>query len=229
MAGHIQDRWYKTEPGPDGKEIRVKTDRYGKGMRYRARYISPDGTEKSKSFPDRQKRQAEDWLTNVEADMSRGQYIDPRAGNMTFQTYAKDWLDAQTSDLASRIVHERRLRLHTFPYMGSRPLIAIQPSHIRAWLATLESAGLADNYRRGIFDTVSLVLGAAVDDGRIPRNPCRTSSARRPKLPPSRVKPWSSERLFAVQDALSPRYRALVDVGGGLGLRQGGDLRPGGR
>lgn len=51
MAGHIQDRWYKTEVGSDGKTIKVKTERYGSGMRYRARYVGPDGTEKSKSFP----------------------------------------------------------------------------------------------------------------------------------------------------------------------------------
>ncbi|GAA4558535.1 hypothetical protein GCM10023097_68290 [Streptomyces collinus] len=77
MAGHIQDRWYKTEPGPDGKPTRVKTDRYGNGLRYRARYVGPDGTEKSKSFPDRQKRRAEEWLAETAADMSRGQYVDP--------------------------------------------------------------------------------------------------------------------------------------------------------
>jgi hypothetical protein len=72
MAGHIQDRWYKTEVGPDGKTSKVKTERYGSGMRYRSRYVGPDGTEKSRSFPDRQKRLAEQWLTQTEADMAAG-------------------------------------------------------------------------------------------------------------------------------------------------------------
>lgn len=61
-------------------------------MRYRARYISPDGTVKSKSFHDRQKRLAEQWLTHIEADMSRGQDIDPSAGRITFQQYGEKWL-----------------------------------------------------------------------------------------------------------------------------------------
>lgn len=78
MAGHIQDRWYKTQTGADGKGCRVKTDRHGSGLRYRARYIGPDGTEKSKSFPDGQKRLADGWLAQIEADMTRGQYVDPR-------------------------------------------------------------------------------------------------------------------------------------------------------
>ena len=60
MAGHVQDRWYMTEKGPDGKSVRVKTERYGTGKRYSARYVAPDGQEKSQSFPDRQRRQAEE-------------------------------------------------------------------------------------------------------------------------------------------------------------------------
>jgi hypothetical protein len=78
MAGHIQDRWYKTETTAAGKAVRLKTDRHGTGLRYRARYVGPDGTEKYKSFPDGQKRVAEKWLSGIEADMSRGQYFDPR-------------------------------------------------------------------------------------------------------------------------------------------------------
>lgn len=59
MAGHIEDRWFVTVTGPDGKPRKVKSDRYGVGSRYRARYVGPDGTEKSKSFPDRQERLAD--------------------------------------------------------------------------------------------------------------------------------------------------------------------------
>ncbi|MGI5369913.1 hypothetical protein [Streptomyces iakyrus] len=39
-------------------------------MRYRARYVGPDGTEKSKSFPDKQRRLADAWLINIEAEGS---------------------------------------------------------------------------------------------------------------------------------------------------------------
>lgn len=82
MAGHVQDRWYKVETDSDGKTVKAKTDRFGVGMRYRARYVGPDGSEKSKSFPDKQKRKAEQWLANIEADMSRGDYVDLREGHV---------------------------------------------------------------------------------------------------------------------------------------------------
>ena len=140
MAGHVQDRWYKTEPGPNGKEIRVKTDRYGSGMRYRARYIGPDGAEKNKSFPNGQKRKAEDWLTNIEADMSRGQYMDPQAGRITFKEYTEKWLSAQTTDLNTRSKVKSQVQRHAIPLLGSRPMSAFRPSHIREWLSELEAA-----------------------------------------------------------------------------------------
>jgi len=221
MAGHIQDRWYKTEKTPDGKTIRVKSERYGTGLRYRARYIGPDGTEKSKSFPDRQKRLAEQWLAQVEADMSRGQYVDPSAGRITFRQYGEKWLASQTTDATTRSSVATQLKRHAFPYIGSRPLGSFQPSHIREWVSELEKVLPVSSYRRVIFASVSAVFNAAVDDKHLLANPCRARSVRAPKPSPPRVRPWSVAQVLAVRAALPEQYRAMVDVGAGCGLRQG--------
>ncbi|MFF4265816.1 tyrosine-type recombinase/integrase [Streptomyces virginiae] len=221
MAGHIQDRWYKTEPRVAGKPVRVKTDRYGTGLRYRARYIGPDGTEKSKSFRDREKRLAEQWLANIEADMSRGAYVDPAAGRTTFRQYGEKWIAAQTTDMTTRTTVEVQLRLHAFPHIGTRPLGSFKPEHIREWLGVLENLLPKSSYRRVIFNTVSAVLTAAVEDGHLLKNPCRATSVRAPLAATPRVRPWTAERVFAVRSALPARYRAMADVGGGCGLRQG--------
>jgi hypothetical protein len=172
MAGHVQDRWYKTITGPDGKPKRVRTERYGKGMRYRARYIGPDGTEKSHSFPDRQKRQAEEWLAHIEADMSRGQYIDPRAGRITFGKYAEQWLSSLTTDLSTRVSVISQIRRHAIPYLGTRPLDSFQPRHVREWLSELARELPNSSYRRVIFGNVSAIFTAAIDDGLLAKNPC---------------------------------------------------------
>ncbi|MGI5140515.1 MULTISPECIES: tyrosine-type recombinase/integrase [unclassified Streptomyces] len=221
MAGHIQDRWYKVETGSDGKLVRVKTDRHGIGLRYRARYIGPDGTEKSKSFPDRQKRQAEQWLAQTEADMSRGQYVDPAASRTTFRQYAEKWLDSQSTDMTTQSSVVVQIRKHAIPYLGSRPLGSFQPSHIRDWLSELQRAVPSSPYRRVIYNSVSSILNAAVDDGHLPKNPCHARSVRAPEPSKRRVVPWTVERTFAVRFALPACYRAIVDLGGGCGLRQG--------
>ncbi|GAV41228.1 tyrosine-type recombinase/integrase [Streptomyces acidiscabies] len=221
MAGHVQDRWYKTEENADGKAVRVRTDRHGTGLRYRARYIGPDGSEKSKSFPDGQKRRADNWLSAIEADMARGQYIDPKASRTTFQQYAERWVAAQTTNVSTQAATESRLRLHAYPHIGSRSLGSLLPEQIRDWCRDLEDKGLAASTRRVIFANVSAVLTAAVDDRLISSNPCRATSVKAPPMVPKRVRPWTPERVFAVQAALPDRYRATVDVGGGCGLRQG--------
>ncbi|MER5451214.1 site-specific integrase [Streptomyces sp. NPDC002764] len=222
MAGHIQDRWYKTETGPDGKTLKVKTERYGAGLRYRARYIGPDGTEKSKSFADRQKRLAEQWLTDIAFDMSRGQYIDPRAARITFKGYAEKWLKAHTADLSSQIVVEQRLRLHALPVLGTRPLDSFRPEHIRELVSVLEAnPAVSGAYARNIYGDVRAVLSAAVDDGLLPRNPCSAKSVRPPSAERRRVVPWLPAQVQAVRAALPERYRTMVDIGAGCGLRQG--------
>ncbi|MFE2685554.1 tyrosine-type recombinase/integrase [Streptomyces mirabilis] len=221
MAGHIQDRWFRAETGPDGKSVKVKTDRYGTGLRYRARYIGPDGTERSKSFPDKQKRKAEQWLANIEADMSRGDYVDPDAGKVTFEQYATEWMTTQITDPLTRESVESRLRLHAIPHLGARSMSSFTPSHLRLWLRILEDRGLSAGYRRGIFAHVSTVFTAAVEDGIIRVNPCSARSVRAPRLEPRKVKPWPIRRVMGVREALPERYQALISVAAGLGLRQG--------
>ncbi|MFD9593045.1 tyrosine recombinase XerC [Kitasatospora sp. NPDC059973] len=221
MAGHIQDRWYKTEAGPDGKSRRAKTDRHGSGMRYRARYVGPDGTEKSKSFPDRQKRLADEWLARIEADMSRGQYTDPKAARVTFRQYAEKWLASQHTDLNTRASVDAQIRRHAIPYLGPRPMDSFLPTHIREWLAELEKAVPASSYRRVIFGNVSGIFTAAMEDQLRTTNPCRSRSVMAPSRAPGRVRPWPADRVAAVRAGLPERYRPMMDAGGACGLRQG--------
>jgi integrase len=68
---------------------------------------------------------------------------------------------------------------------------------------------------------VRAALSAAVDDGHLPRNPCAARSVRPPTVDVRRIAPWTPERVFAVQAAMPERYQAMVDLGGGCGLRQG--------
>ncbi|WP_327392961.1 MULTISPECIES: tyrosine-type recombinase/integrase [unclassified Streptomyces] len=222
MAGHIQDRWYKTITGPDGKTGKVKTDRHGTGKRYRARYVGPDGTEKSQSFPDGQKRRAEKWLSKTQADMDSGSYVDPAAGRITFERFAVDeWMPTQTTDPATRESVEMRLRLHAFPHIGSRAMDAFRSSHLKLWMRGLEQAGLSAAYRRGIFAHVSTVFSAAVEERVIRENPCSARSVKPPKRDPRRVRPWPTERVTAVRRALPGTCQAMVELAAGCGMRQG--------
>lgn len=87
--GHIQDRWYKEVPdqGNPNKTIRVPATLHGRGLRYKVRYIDPDGQERSKSYPDKKLKDARAFLAKIETDKVTGEYIDPKDGRTTFREY----------------------------------------------------------------------------------------------------------------------------------------------
>ncbi|MPZ67827.1 MAG: tyrosine-type recombinase/integrase [Pseudonocardiaceae bacterium] len=220
--GHVQDRWWK-EVGKDerGRPLRVKTDLFGKGLRYKVRYLDPNGQERSKSFPDRQKGAAEAFLHEVETDKNKGTYLDPTAGRIIFQRFAEKWLDAQTFAESTREGVEGRLAKHVYPHFGDMELRAIGPATIQAWGRRLQQHGLAETYRRTLFANVSGIFTAAVDDERLRRNLCVGKSVTRPRGEYPKVVPWPAERVHAVRGELGERYRITVDLGAGCGLRQG--------
>lgn len=188
----------------------------GKAPRYDVNYREPDGRRRRKTFT--KKSDAERFAATVEADKLRGTYIDRDAGRITFKTYAEDWLAAQTFEPTTREAVELRLRVHVYPVLGGKTLAQMKPSTIQSWLAGLL---VAASYRRVLFANVSSILSAAVDDERIAKNPCRAGSVRPPRAEPTKVVPWTVERVGEVRRAMPARYRISLDLAAGLGLRQG--------
>lgn len=214
MSGHIQDRWYR--PGRDGKP--QPTARHGQGLRWRARYLDPDGRERAKSFT--RKAEAENFLTTTGAGMLTGTYLDPDAGKITLRRYAQQWMDSRSWDASTRETVARRVNLHIIPDLGDKRLdqLARRPSIISGWLAGL---AIAPGYASLTLSTLSSMLAAAVDDGLTSRNPCHTGSVRPPRVTRRKLVPWTAPQVAAVRAGSPERYRAMVDAGSGLCLRQG--------
>jgi integrase len=199
-VAHIQDR---------GKQH---------GRRWQARYRDPTGRERSKTFT--RKLDAQRWLDEQTADMLTGRYVDPRAGTVTLGTFAERWLDAQTFDATSRQTVTPRLTVHILPHLGDVELRNLRPSMVQAWLRGRQEV-VAPSYVVQILTTLSAVLSAAVDDGRIATNPCDSPSVKPPKVERRRVVPWPVDRVHAVVAAHPARYAAVAVVAAGCGLRQG--------
>ena len=185
--------------------------------RYDVNYREPDGRRRRKTFA--KKVDADNFFAIVEADKLRGAYIDPDAGRISFRTFAESWMASQTFEATTREAMEQRLRKHIYPVLGQVMLVDIRPSTVQAWMASL--AAKSPTYRRVMFANVSSILSAAVDDERIGKNPCKAGSVRAPRAITKKVVPWTGERVCAVRRALSPRDQIVVDLGVGLGLRQG--------
>jgi integrase len=210
-VAHLEDLWI----APDGR----KRPRHGKGRRYRVRWVDPSGAERSKSFPDGRRGQADNLRKAIEADIMRDEYHDPRAGKITLHDFsAGTWLPAQTFSASTREITERRLRLHLWPVLGDVPLSRLTPSRVQAWVRGLDCS---PTYARALLSLLSSILNAAVDDRLIPRNPCKAGSVRAPKPEDRKIIPWGTERISAIRAALPKRFAAMADCGSGLGMRQG--------
>ncbi|MBE7189877.1 site-specific integrase [Jatrophihabitans endophyticus] len=185
--------------------------------RWYARYRDAADRQRTKTFD--RKIDAERFVTGVSADLLRGSYIDPDAGRVCFQPYAEQWLANQSFERTTYEAVRTRLRTHAFPVLGVLELRAVKPSTIQSWLRGLSR--LSPTYQRTIYVNVASVFAAAVDDELIAKNPCRARSVRTPRVQPRRVIPWTAEQVHDVRSALPDRYRAVVTIGAGLGLRQG--------
>lgn len=184
--------------------------------RYDVSYREPDGRQRMKTF--RKRSDADRFKSTVEADVLRGTYLDPDAGRITFKKYAEEWLKSQTFEPTTREQVESRLRVHVYPVLGSKLLGQIKPSTIQAWISGLSGAV---NTRRVIIANVSTILSAAVDDERIAKNPCKAGSVTTPKRQANKIVPWTVEQVAAMREALPDQWRIALELGVGLGLRQG--------
>jgi integrase len=181
-----------------------------------ARWREPNGRQRSKAFD--QYRDAQRHLTKVQSALDEGRYVPSEAGKITIREYAEGWLAAQTFAESTRESHERALRLHVYPVIGDDPIGQLAPSRMQAWIKGL-SVGSGSAHT--ICTLLATILNAAVDDEIITRNPFHVRSVRPPAVDRRKLRPWPAERVAAVRDGLAERYRAMVDCGAGLGMRQG--------
>ncbi|UQX09551.1 N-terminal phage integrase SAM-like domain-containing protein [Candidatus Mycobacterium methanotrophicum] len=163
----VEDRWRKTVTEPDGTKRTVPSARDGIGLRWLARYVDQDGRENTKAFA--RKTDAQRWLDEVTAAVVTGQYVDPKAGQITFRDYAERWRKKQVQRPSSRVHVETMLRRHAYPTFGGRHLTAILPSDIQTWIKGLELAPATVGVLHGI---VSTIFKSAIRDRRVASNPC---------------------------------------------------------
>ena len=214
----VVDLWHKTEKQPDGSRKKVRSNKYGRGKRWAARYRDLDGEQKSPVFETKEK--ARQHLRDMEGDLARGQYVDPKAGRVLLQDFAGKFIANASVDEATRYAMEQRFERHIHPVLGRRAMNSIRPSDIQNWIRGRQKE-LGDRTIRTMFENLSSVFSAAVDDEILAKNPCRARSVKAPAPTQKKIIPWPLARVVAVRAGLPKRYRSLVDVGVGCGLRQG--------
>jgi integrase len=194
------------------------TKREGKrGATYRVRFTDPDGRERSRSF--KKKALAADFAASTAHGVRAGTYVDPKAGRITVRTYLEAWRKEQahhrpkTADST-----ETRFRTMVYPLLGDTPLSSVRPSTIRTWQSKL-MADFSPATIRGVRGQVAGAFKDAVRDRLIPSTPFEGVKA--PEVLREQIAPLTVKQVRAGQEAMPDRYRALLTLVAGTGLRAG--------
>jgi integrase len=145
--------------------------------------------------------------------------VDPEKGRSTLAVYAREWLESR-SDLRPRTVelYQGLLEHHIIRKLGPAELGRLDVETVRKWHSKLlRSTGqvtVAKAYR-----LLRTMLNTAVEDGKIIANPCVIRGAAVERSPERKTA--TVEQVYALADAIEPRYRVAVLLGAFAGLRFG--------
>jgi len=185
------------------------------GYSWDARWRDPDGRSRRRAFARRV--DAERFLATIVADVVRGDYADPNDPT-TLREFAERWRESQMHRPTTRAHVETNLRRHVYPRFGDRRLSSIRPSEIQHWVTTL-SQTLSPATVQVVHGIVAAIFKAALRDRIVNTSPCE--GTRLPKKLPVQIKPLTTAMVHALADAVPDRYRALIILAAGTGLRQG--------
>lgn len=185
------------------------------GIRYDVRLRDPAGKEYCRTF--KTEKEAKGYDATERADRSRGLWVDPRLGSITFREWAAMWLDGDPTKRAkTKATDEVQIRLHMNPTFGDRPLAAITPLDIRRLVGTW-TVTYAPNTVRRMHSVLRAIFTSAVEAEILGRSPCR--KIRLPTAEPQERHQVTAVEIQALAEAVGPDYRTMVYVAGVLGLR----------
>ena len=108
------------------------------------------------------------------------------------------------------------LEQHILPVLGRRPVASIRKADVEALCASMQ---LAASTVRTVHQHLGQVLGSAVEDGLVARNPA--TKARLPKLEAPKAQPVPLDVVERIRAALPAWMAVAVPIGIGAGQRQG--------
>ncbi len=194
----------------------------------RVTYRDLDGRERGRVFARRS--DAEQFLTDTEARLLGGTWIDPRRSRRRFGDWAAEWWQGWAAkphrSPATLEAAESHLRLHIRPYFDGRRLGAISVQVVQRWQDDLEGK-VSYNLVMACRSLLNRILQAAVDEQLIASNPVRRVRPPKRLVDPEvvfgrvRRRAYTPEEFGRLLAACLPFYRDHFLVQAGTGLRSG--------
>ena len=138
-----------------------------------------------------------------------GQYVDPKAGRVTFETFYAEWAARQVWEATTALAMD--LAAAGVPF-GQLPLAELRRSHVEQWIKQMATRGLAPGTIRTRVNNVRAVLRAAVRDRVIAHDPSDSVTLPRLRRAEAAMTLPTSDQVGAILGAADERFRALKAV-----------------
>jgi integrase len=194
--------------------IRKVYDKDGNIRAYKARWLDPSGTERSKTFT--KQRAALDHMHKMESTKNDGAYID-MSNKVTVTQAAERWVAMQPHRVTTAQGYRSTIKNHLADTnLGKMRLVQVRTSDVQAWVKE-RSLLMGPQSVRIYLGRLLAVFNAAVKDGVIASNPAQHVNL--PKRENEDFVPLTVQQVRALADAMPDRFQALVVAQAGLGLR----------
>jgi integrase len=183
--------------------------------RWRARYRDAAEQEHARHFA--RKVDAQRWLDGVTSSLVSGTYVDPKTARTTVEEWTATWLQGYGTRRASTV---RQARVHAAQIVtafGPMRLADVRPSQVKAWTAELKAGGAAPSYVYALHSRLSQILGDAVHDGLIARNPCSRRTS--PGGGQQRAYIATTDQVWSLHDTVPQHLAPAILLGAFAGLR----------
>jgi len=184
--------------------------------KWRARYRNEMGQERARHFD--RKRDARLWLDQIAASVLTGTYLDPRAGQITFAQFYKEWSVRQI--WAPGTVAAMSLAARSVPF-GERPMRQIRRSDVEVWIKSMDTAGLAPGTVKTRHVNVRSVFRAAVRDRVIDADPSDAVRLPRRRRADAAMSIPRPDEVGVLMTVAGDKMRAFIALCAFAGLRLG--------
>lgn len=195
----------------DKKKRRFGRVRQLPSGRWQARYPGPDGQLRNAPYTfEREEKDADQWLSEVETDLRRGDWADPDAGKIPLGQYAKAWIEERPGlAVRTKELYHGLLRNHLDPHIGHLMLSDLSPARVRTWRKERLDAGVGEVTVAKAYRFLKAVMNTAwQDDKLVKSNPCTIKGAGKENSP---ERPTATiEQALTAADKIQPRYRLMV-------------------
>ena len=182
---------------------------------WRARYRDDAGQEHARHFE--RKVDAQRWLDETTASVVTGQYVDPKAGRISFERFYADWSKRQVWVPSTRDNADRAAASVPFAHL---PLQKIRRSHVESWVKVM-STRLAPTTIKTRVVIVRSVFAAAVADKVIASDPSEGVALPRRRKQEAAMRFPTVEEVGRLLASADDDFRAYVALCAFAGLRMG--------